>query len=134
MTVNHRRRILSTTTGHPSRWNDQTLVRFDKFVTGIKDGTILDDVEFELMEKNDEGKIVHIKYKGVWSIVDNGYLQWSVTVPLLKITNNNREMRWSKWMESIRKDVECAFGIMKGRWRILKTGIRLHGVEAADKI
>lgn len=26
MTVNHRRRILSTTKGHPSRWNDKTLV------------------------------------------------------------------------------------------------------------
>ena len=26
------------------------------------------------------------------------------------------------------------FGILKGRWRILKTGIRLHGVEACDKI
>ena len=32
--VNHRRRILSTTTGHPSRWNDKILVRVDKFVTG----------------------------------------------------------------------------------------------------
>jgi hypothetical protein len=25
MTVNHRRRILYTTTGHPARWNDKTL-------------------------------------------------------------------------------------------------------------
>jgi len=25
------------------------------------------------------------------------------------------EMRWSKWLESMRKDVECAFGILKGR-------------------
>jgi DDE superfamily endonuclease len=32
------------------------------------------------------------------------------------------------------KDVECTFGIMKGRFRILKTGIRLHRVEATDKI
>ena len=23
---------------------------------------------------------------------------------------------------------------MKGRWRVLKTGIRLHGTDAADKI
>ena len=30
LTANHRRRILSTTTGHPGRWNDKTLVRFDK--------------------------------------------------------------------------------------------------------
>jgi hypothetical protein len=34
----------------------------------------------------------------------------------------------------MRKDVECTFGILKGRWRILKTGIRLHGTKPADKI
>ena len=34
----------------------------------------------------------------------------------------------------MRKDVECTFGILKGRWRILKTGIRLESLEAADNI
>jgi hypothetical protein len=33
-----------------------------------------------------------------------------------------------------RKNGECTFGILKGRWRILvKTGIRLNRVECADK-
>ena len=134
ITVNHRRRILSTTTGHPSRWNDKTLVRFDKFVSGIHDGSILEDVEFELLERNEEGDIVTIKYKGAWLIVDNGYLRWAVTVPPFKISRDQGELLWSQWIESIRKDVECCFGIMKGRWRILKSGIRLHGVDAADQV
>ena len=34
----------------------------------------------------------------------------------------------------MRKDVECTFGILKGRFRILKSGIRLHGVDVADNI
>ena len=34
----------------------------------------------------------------------------------------------------MRKDVECTFGILKGRWRILKTGIRLFGFRKADQI
>jgi hypothetical protein len=34
----------------------------------------------------------------------------------------------------MRKDVECTFGILKGRWRILKTGIRLHGTKPAYQI
>ena len=34
----------------------------------------------------------------------------------------------------MRKDVECAFGILKGRWRILKTGVRVQGVESVDKV
>jgi hypothetical protein len=37
---NHRRRILSTTEGHPARWNDKSIVKFDPFVMGIKEGTV----------------------------------------------------------------------------------------------
>jgi Plant transposon protein len=44
------------------------------------------------------------------------------------------EKRLSQWIESFRKDVECVFGILKGRFRILKTGIRLEGVSAEDDI
>ena len=39
LTVNHRRRILSSTVGYPGRWNDKTLVLFDDFVRGIHEGT-----------------------------------------------------------------------------------------------
>jgi hypothetical protein len=42
--------------------------------------------------------------------------------------------RWSELMESMRKDVECTFGILKGQFRILKAGIRVHGVDSTDNI
>ena len=32
------------------------------------------------------------------------------------------------------KDVKCTFGILKGRWRILKSGVRLHGVDTVDSV
>ena len=34
----------------------------------------------------------------------------------------------------MRKDVECTFGILKGRRRILKTGIRLQSLSAVDDV
>ena len=34
----------------------------------------------------------------------------------------------------MRKDVECTFGILKKRWRILKHPVRIRGVEKTDKI
>jgi len=55
-------------------------------------------------------------------------------VPPFTITSDIDEIRWSKWLESMRKDVECTFGILKGRWRILKSGIRLQGVDAVNNI
>ena len=89
---------------------------------------------FELLERDRNGTVVVRKYKGPWILVDNGYLKWSTTVPPIKVTVNEMERRWSHWCESLRKDVECTFGILKGRWRVLKTGIRLQGMETANQI
>ncbi|CAB1108083.1 unnamed protein product [Ectocarpus sp. CCAP 1310/34] len=48
-------------------------------------------------------------------------------VPLLicpfKVYANVAEQQWSKRLESVRKDIECLFGRLKGRFRLFKTGI-----------
>ena len=75
-----------------------------------------------------------LRFLGAYLIVDNGYLNWSCTVPPFGVTNNINEIRWSKWLESMRKDVECTFGILKGRWRILKSRVRIYGVDSVDHI
>jgi DDE superfamily endonuclease len=134
LTCNHRRRILFTTQGHPAAWNDKTLVRFDDFVVSIERGDLGKDHVFELLEQGPGDTYITRKYKGVWLIVDNGYLSWSCTVPPFKQTNSRGEIRFSQWLESMRKDVECTFGILKGRWRILKAGVRTRNVETADNI
>jgi hypothetical protein len=134
ITVNHRRQILSTTSGHPARWNDKTLQLFDPFMEQIHEGMILDDLIFQLYSLNAEGMVVKRNYQGGWLLVDNGYLSRSSTVPPIKTSNSRSEIRFSAWLESLRKDVECTFGILKGRWRILKSGIRLHGTRVPDQV
>ena len=132
MTVNHRRRILSTTHGHPARFNDKSLVLFDHFLNSIKEGCFDENHEFVLLDFGIDGDIVQKKYRGCYVIVDNGYLDWSVTVTPMKDSQLRSEIRFSEWLESLRKDVECTFGILKGRWRILKSGIRLWGIGKCD--
>lgn len=100
----------------------------------MKEGRRYQNVEFELLERGSGGNVVAAKYRGAWLLVDNGYLSWPTTIPPIKVSTDRREIRWLQWLELMRKDVECTFGILKGRWRILKMGIRLHGVEAADKV
>lgn len=94
----------------------------------------MQDFTFKLYERNASGSIIKAKYRGPWLIVDNGYLNWPTTVPPIKQSCSRNEIRFSQWLESIRKDVECTFGILKGRFRILKTGICLNGQEAANKV
>ena len=35
---------------------------------------------------------------------------------------------------TVRKDVECTFGIFKGRWRVLKAGVQVHGSAKMDQV
>ena len=126
--------MLHTTRGGLGCWNNMTMVRFDTFLTKVRAGQILTENEFELLSYDKEGNVISIQYTGVYVIVDNGYLPWSCTVLPLSVTNRINETQWSRWMKSVRKDVECTFGILKGGWRILKTGICIYGIDKVDEI
>lgn len=93
------------------RWNDKTLVTYDDLLRGIFEGNLYSDIKFKLQQKDG----TEVEYQGVWVITDNGYLPWPTTVPPMKAPSTYEELRWSKWIESLRKDVECCFGILKGR-------------------
>jgi DDE superfamily endonuclease len=137
LTSDHSHRILHSTRGHPSRWNDKTLAHFDYFISSIHQGKILQDVIFHLYSWEGavgSSRVETTKYNGAWGLVDNGYHRWSCTQAPSKRATQRTEQRLSEWIESFRKDTECTFGILKGRFRVLKTGIRLDGPEAADKV
>jgi DDE superfamily endonuclease len=137
LSTNHNRRILHSTRGHASRWNDKTLAHFDDFMCAVHEGKILQDVTFTLYSWEGEigrSNLEATKYCGAWGLVDNGYHRWSCTQAPAKHSLLRTEERLSEWIESFRKDAECTFGILKGRFRVLKTGIRLDGPEAADKV
>jgi hypothetical protein len=110
------------------------MVRFDTFLTRVRNNEILTDNEFELLAYNKDGSVITVMYRGVYFIVDNGYLAWSCTIPPFSSTNKIDKTQWLRWVESMRKDVECTFGILKGRRRILKTGVRIYRFNKVDDI
>ena len=59
---------------------------------------------------------------------------WPSNIPPFNNPIFNAEHLFSEWLESVRKCVECTFGIMKGRFRQLKTGTRNHGHVSTDRI
>jgi hypothetical protein len=108
-------------------------------MTDLQNGALNSTMSFELRKnfvdaRENEEATSTTTIKGAYVIVDNGYLNWSTTVPPMKDSCNRSEIRFSQWLESLRKDVECTFGILKGRWRVLKSGIRVHNTEAADNM
>ena len=87
-----------------------------------------------MLERCENDEIKKRKYRGAWVLCDNGYLPWSVTMPPSKYSSSIAEIRWSQWLESMRKDVECTFGIMKKRFSILDKGIDIKRIEEADQV
>jgi hypothetical protein len=64
------------------------MVWLDTFVSGIHDGSILDNVTFELLACDKKGSLKRLNFTGVYVICDNGYLNWLCTEPPFGVTNN----------------------------------------------
>ncbi|CAN0479277.1 unnamed protein product, partial [Discosporangium mesarthrocarpum] len=46
-------------------------------------------------------------------------MQWRCLMCPFKASSTQAQLEWSNWLESVRKDVECYFGRLKGRFRTL---------------
>ncbi len=132
--VSHRRRILHSTGGFLGATNDKTIARHDSFMTALRTaGGQLDcarDFKYSLFDSS--GRLV--QHKGAYILVDNGYHKWAELMNPISHPNSIEEKRWSANLESFRKDVECTFGILKGRFRVLKTGIRLQSMASVVRV
>jgi hypothetical protein len=71
------------------------------------------DVEWEYFTITGESK----RSKGVYLICDGGYLRWKTLMcPYAADSVTGRRGYYNTNLESIRKDVECTFGILKKSW------------------
>ena len=61
----------------------------------------------------------------MYLICDNGYLLWPMSIhPYLKANNGTQDNFFSTKLESVQKDVECTFGILKKQWKVLNHGFK----------
>lgn len=130
MVVGHNRRIYSLTPGWPGTTSDKTIVKHDDFVMQMHEGGLYSDKEFLLCHENGR----YYRHKGYYLICDGGYHRWRVLQCPVHHSGDPRTARWSKRLTSTRKDVECTFGILKGRFRILKLPLQFHEVEFINQI
>ena len=72
---------------------------------------------------------------GAYLISDNGYLRWPITIcPFMHAQKTTCEGYFSTNLESVRKDVECVFGILKKRWKILDYGFKHRSIKTCSDI
>src|SRR6056300_1943203 len=130
--VSHMRRILTVSSGDWGSWQDKTIVTYDEAVQKIRSDPKYKNFIWRTWSKDGSVAVVH---KGVYLICHGGYLDWKVLVPPYKHQVEGRpEHRWSKWLESLRKDVECSFGSLKKRFSSLKNRSRYHDAETLEAV
>ena len=125
------RRVLSIYGPHFGSRNDMDIVKTDPYVKSLKSARLFRDAQWSYY--NEDGRVR--LSQGMYLISDNGYLRWPTTIcPFTRTDKASPEGYFSTNIESVRKDVECTFGIMKKRWRILNNGFYQREIGICEKI
>ncbi|CAN0160090.1 unnamed protein product [Ectocarpus sp. 4 AP-2014] len=130
VTVDHTERVLAATPGFTGSTSDKTIIRYDTAVTKIREDPIYSEKEFAVYEADE----TPFSSRGATCSWTTDTTRWVTLIPPRKYPIDQNDLAFSKRLESVRKDVECFFGIVKGRFRILKLSIPYHKQEDIDNV
>jgi len=125
-----RRLFFSCSEAYPGTVNDKTMAKSDDFINALKVDPLYSEYEYTVYDRHG----VQSRLKGLYVTVDGGYLRWPQTLDGYKSSLDNDEMLYQEHQASVRKDVECAFGILKKRFRILRLPFLVRDGTDMEKI
>ena len=125
--VDHYRRVLHVSQHFYGATPDKVICKNDLFSLGAIHGS-MQHIEYDLFNASGET----YKCRGGYLITDAGYIDHIVFIDPDKHRLHRDQVIWSEWLESVRKDVECLFGILKQRWRFFRNGISYHDVNVIE--
>ena len=116
----------------PGATNDKLMLDADDLHHAILTDPLFTQFQFTCMGRDGE----HITVLGAYLICDNGYKDLpTLQRPIRHALPGSIDQAWVDHVESMRKDVECTFGVNKKMFAILKHGIFIRDVHiAADTV
>lgn len=96
--------------GMPGSLNDINILDSSPIVSAILEGRLLPEYEYILNGQ---------KRTGLYFLVDGIYPPWSIFVSTISECSNKKERLFASVQESVRKDVERAFGVLVSRWALI---------------
>jgi hypothetical protein len=106
----------------PGATNDQSICKYNPFLRALNLETRYRDFQFNLYTGTGTETVLT---QGAYVISDGGYTNERIFQPP-QTCSVGHAVAYSKRLESVRKDVEDFFGIMKKRWFILKHPLRVQ--------
>jgi Plant transposon protein len=126
-----RKFIQSVSVGHPGSRNDKHIVRTDEAVMSLLYGNgWLQSQSWDcIVDSTGKRKA----FFGVYLISDGGYHRWPCFIyPIKSGAPGSPAMKCAAMIESVRKDIEGVFGILKKRFAFLKVFNRMHTQKQID--
>jgi len=131
--VSHTREVLSVSNGFYSTISDKISVKYDEFIQLLKENEIGENVSYTILLPTDvEGEYEELDLSSFYVIADGGYLDIPQIIRGFEASGEKVKYKFSDWIASVRKDVECFFGILKMRFRFLKNPITLQNKVDLD--
>ncbi len=110
--------------------NDKDIVKHNVNVRVIRLNCLFKDAKWKYYDANGDIRLE----RGMYLICNNGYLWWPTSIcPYLQADNSSAKGYFSTNLESVQKDVECTFGILKKRWKVLNHGFKFCKMEQCKK-
>lgn len=125
--VDHNRRAMIVSRSFFGAANDKLVVKACDETKAIIEGS-MEHILFHLYDT--EGNLVTVQ--GGYLIADGGFLRIGCMTDPGHGSWAMNEVRWSEFLESIRKDVECFYGILKNRFRFCLGPIEVRDYEVIE--
>jgi hypothetical protein len=111
--------------------NDKDIVKHDDNVRAIRHNCLFASATWQYYDCDENVQ----SERGMYLICDNGYLLWPTLIcPYSKAQNATQEGFFSANLESVQKDVECTFGILKKWWKVLNYGFKYRDIVTCEHI
>ena len=78
--------------------------------------------------------INNVEYRLTYLLADGIYPDWAIFLKTISEPRGEKEKWFAKLQESIRKDVERAFGVLQAKWAIVAQPSRLWNVQTMTTI
>ena len=110
--------------------NDKTIVKYDDAVEIVRRDKLFTEYSYSVEKADGTRKLT----RGAYLIVEGGYLRWKCLQCGLRSSSDEDYAAWRKKIESVRKDIECYFGRLKQRFKILRIPNLMTTKEKIDNM
>ena len=116
--VTHERLVCAVGGFFGATISDRISVKYSEYVDAVRQKAIGPDIKYKIRTGLEAQDFIEIDR--IYLVADGGYLHWPEIICGFPYSTDPFQYKFTDWVASVRKDVECFFGILKIRFQYFK--------------